>query len=49
LYEKGQQQMIDLSKLARATQVVGVAGVPAVAGRVLEGRVRGRSVVDVNA
>ncbi|MCM2463773.1 oxidoreductase [Pseudomonas sp. CG7] len=42
-------QDLDLSKLARTTQVVGLAEVPAVAGRVLEGKVRGRTVVDVNA
>ena len=40
---------LDVAKLARATQVVGLAEVPAVAGRVLEGKVRGRTVVDVNA
>ncbi|WP_053180064.1 acrylyl-CoA reductase (NADPH) [Pseudomonas kilonensis] len=42
-------QDLDLSKLARTTQVVGLAEVPAVAARVLEGKVRGRTVVDVNA
>lgn len=40
---------LDLSKLARTTQVVGLAEVPAVAGRMLEGKVQGRTVVDVNA
>ncbi|MDR6959406.1 acrylyl-CoA reductase (NADPH) [Pseudomonas brassicacearum] len=40
---------LDVAKLARTTQVVGLAEVPAVAGRVLEGQVRGRTVVDVNA
>ncbi|WP_434581032.1 oxidoreductase [Pseudomonas sp. Z5-35] len=40
---------LDLSKLARTTQVVGLAQVPAVAGQVLEGKVRGRTVVNVNA
>ncbi|MBC3362388.1 MDR family oxidoreductase [Pseudomonas sp. SWRI154] len=40
---------LDLSKLARTTQVVGLAQVPAVASQVLEGKVRGRTVVDVNA
>lgn len=40
---------LDLSKLARTTQVVGLADVPAVVGRMLEGKVRGRTVVDVNA
>lgn len=40
---------LDVDKLARTTQVVGLAEVPAIAGRVLEGKVRGRTVVDVNA
>ncbi len=40
---------LDLDKLARTIQVVGLAGVPAVAERMLEGRVQGRTVVDVNA
>jgi acrylyl-CoA reductase (NADPH) len=40
---------LDLSKLARTTQVVGLAEVPDVVGRILEGKVRGRTVVDVNA
>ncbi|MEQ7992307.1 acrylyl-CoA reductase (NADPH) [Xanthomonas hortorum] len=40
---------LDLDKLARTTQVVGLADVPRVAGQVLEGKVRGRTVVDVNA
>lgn len=40
---------LDLSKLAKTTQVVGLAEVPAVAGRIFEGKVRGRVVVDVNA
>ncbi|MHC8380677.1 acrylyl-CoA reductase (NADPH) [Pseudomonas sp. LB3P14] len=40
---------LDLDKLARTTQVIGLAEVPAIAGRVLEGKVRGRTVVDVNA
>jgi acrylyl-CoA reductase (NADPH) len=40
---------LDLSKLARTTHVVGLAEVPAVAGRMLEGKVQGRTVVDVNA
>ena len=40
---------LDLRKLARTTQVVGLAEVPAVAGRLLAGKVRGRTVVDVNA
>ena len=40
---------LDLSKLARTTQVVGLAEVPAVIGRMFEGKVQGRVVVDVNA
>jgi len=40
---------LDLGKLARATHVVGLAEVPAIASRVLEGTVQGRAVVDVNA
>jgi acrylyl-CoA reductase (NADPH) len=40
---------LDLSKLARTTHVVGLAEVPAVASRMLEGKVQGRTVVDVNA
>ena len=40
---------LDLSKLARTTQVVGLAEVPAVADRLFEGKVRGSTVVDVNA
>ncbi len=40
---------LDLDKLARTTQVVPLAEVPAVASRMLEGKVRGRTVVDVNA
>ena len=40
---------LDLHKLSRTTQVVGLAEVPAVAGRLLAGKVRGRTVVDVNA
>ncbi|MGJ7490575.1 acrylyl-CoA reductase (NADPH) [Variovorax sp. ZT4R33] len=40
---------LDLGKLARATQVVGLAEVPGLAGRVIQGKVRGRTVVDVNA
>lgn len=40
---------LDLDKLARTTRVVDLAGVPAVAGRMLEGKVQGRTVVDVNA
>ena len=40
---------LDLSKLARTTQVVGLAEVPAIVGRMFEGKVQGRTVVDVNA
>jgi len=40
---------LDVNKLARTTQVVGLAQVPQVAAQVLEGKVRGRTVVDVNA
>lgn len=40
---------LDLSKLARTTQVVGLAEVPDVVGRMLEGKAQGRTVVDVNA
>lgn len=38
-----------LDKLAWTTQVVGLADVPGVASRILEGKVQGRTVVDVNA
>ncbi|NQD91105.1 oxidoreductase [Pseudomonas sp. CrR25] len=40
---------LDLSKLARTTQVIGLAEVPAVVGRMFAGKVQGRTVVDVNA
>ncbi|MDC6282741.1 oxidoreductase [Pandoraea sp. XJJ-1] len=40
---------LDLGKLARATQMVGLAEVPGLASKVLQGQVRGRTVVDVNA
>lgn len=40
---------LDLEKLARATQMIGLAGVPDTARRILEGKVQGRTVVDVNA
>jgi acrylyl-CoA reductase (NADPH) len=39
---------LDLSKLERTTQVVGLAEVPSIVGRMLEGKVQGRTVVDVN-
>lgn len=41
-------QDLDLSKLERTTRVVGLAEVPSVVGRMLEGKVQGRTVVDVN-
>lgn len=40
---------LDLSKLARTTHVVGLAELPAIASRMFEGTVQGRTVVDVNA
>lgn len=40
---------LDLKKLARTTKVIGLAEVPDVARRILEGQVQGRTVVDVNA
>ena len=40
---------LDLNKLARTTTVVGLADVPDIARRVLEGNIQGRTVVDVNA
>jgi len=40
---------LDLAKLASTTQTVGLAAVPDLAGPVLKGQVRGRTVVDVNA
>ncbi|MGH7118678.1 MAG: MDR family oxidoreductase [Acetobacteraceae bacterium] len=40
---------LDLKKLARTTQTVGLVDVPQVAARMLEGKVQGRTVVDVNA
>ncbi|MFI8570542.1 MDR family oxidoreductase [Stenotrophomonas bentonitica] len=40
---------LDLGKLARTTQMISLAEVPALAGQVLQGRVQGRTVVDVNA
>ncbi|NDZ17704.1 oxidoreductase [Variovorax sp. WS11] len=40
---------LDLKKLARTVQVIGLADVPNVAIRILEGKVQGRTVVDVNA
>lgn len=40
---------LDLGKLAHATQLIGLAEVAGLAGPVLQGQVRGRTVVDVNA
>lgn len=40
---------VAIGKLARATQGVGLGEVPGLVGQVLQGRVRGRTVVDVNA
>jgi acrylyl-CoA reductase (NADPH) len=40
---------LDLEKLASTTTLIGLAEVPATADRVLEGKVRGRTVVDVSA
>jgi hypothetical protein len=39
---------LDLKKLAETTQVIGLAEVPDVARRILDGKIRGRMVVDVN-
>lgn len=40
---------LDLTKLDRMTTLVGLADVPDVASRILAGKVRGRTVVDVNS
>lgn len=40
---------LDLQKLARTTRMIGLADVPGLAADVLQGRVQGRTVVDVNA
>ncbi|GGE00677.1 alcohol dehydrogenase [Polymorphobacter glacialis] len=40
---------LDLGKLARTTRMIGLADVPEVAAQILEGKVQGRTVVDVNA
>jgi len=37
------------AKLARTTRVIGLAEVPGIVGRIFEGKVQGRTVVDVNA
>lgn len=39
---------LDLGKLAKTTQIIGLAEVPQVAIQLLEGKVQGRTVVDVN-
>jgi acrylyl-CoA reductase (NADPH) len=39
---------LDLKKLAETTQVIGLAEVPVTARRILDGKIRGRVVVDVN-
>lgn len=39
---------LDLKKLAQTTRVIGLAEVPDVARRILDGKIRGRMVVDVN-
>jgi len=39
---------LDLKKLAQTTQVIGLAEVPDFARRILEAKIRGRVVVDVN-
>lgn len=39
---------LDLDRLARTTQVVALADVPRVASEIFEGKVQGRTVVDVN-
>ena len=39
---------LDLNKLARTTRMVGLAEVPEVVTRMFEGKVQGRTVVDVN-
>lgn len=40
---------LDLGKLARTTQVIGLADVPGIVDQILAGKVRGRTVVDMNA
>jgi acrylyl-CoA reductase (NADPH) len=40
---------LDLNKLGRATNVIGLADMSAVANQILEGKIQGRTVVDVNA
>ena len=45
----GNARDLDLRKLARTTQVVGLTEVPDVVRRMFAGKVQGRTVVDVNA
>jgi acrylyl-CoA reductase (NADPH) len=40
---------LDLNKLARTTQTVGLADVPEIVARIFQGKVQGRTVIDVNA
>jgi len=40
---------LDLNKLARTTQMAGLAEIPEIVGRMFAGKVQGRTVVDVNA
>jgi acrylyl-CoA reductase (NADPH) len=40
---------LDLNKLARTTQIIGLAEIPETVGRMFAGKVQGRTVVDVNA
>ncbi|WP_218821962.1 hypothetical protein [Haematobacter genomosp. 1] len=40
---------LDLAKLALATRVAPLGEVPAIAGRLLQGQVQGRIVIDVNS
>jgi len=40
---------LDLEKLARTIHMVGMAEVPAIAERMFQGKIQGRTVVDVNA
>lgn len=42
-------QDLDLGKLARTTRLIRLAEVPENASRVLEGKIQGRTIVDVNA
>lgn len=40
---------LDLDKLARTVQMIGLAEVPGVVGRIFEGKIQGRTIVDMNA